>query len=284
MGTSKFGIVAMAAGLVAVSGPTVQARPDLPGVKLVALSDLPRSPEEGVASEFGDLEERCDFYRAKDLGPAGRQVESLGWKVTSEAPLGRYQVVSFVSGFVPSTNALCFMRNGNIGVFDGARLVALAYAPDGSDVILGTVEPLESGALMIWGGDFPGPPLGELQVEGDRLRLTDVAAEQTFCEGAVTVPNVYGQSIYAARKQFIAHGWRPVPPEEAPDEYSSEGRLAGRGVIEADACANVGYCAFNYRGAGRALWVTTVGGPDEPDNVVAGYGVTCRGDETSPAG
>ena len=278
MGISKRVIAALGAGLVAalaVSGCSrsaqadteVQAGSDVQGVSLVAVSDLPRSPESGAVDGY------CESYRATDLTATGRQVETQGWIVTSEAELGRYRVVTFASGFDPGTSAICTGRNANIGVFDGTRLVALAYTPRASDIILGSVEPLEGGALLVWGGDYPGPPLGELRVEQDRLRLTAVAPARTFCGQTATVPNVYGQTIEVARNDLTAHGWRPLPPEEAPEGYDRAAELARRGVIEAETCSGtgMGYCAFRYQGPGGVLEVTTVG----EDHSVLGYGVVC---------
>lgn len=277
MRISKHGIVAVGAAFLAalaVSGCSrgVQAGSDLPGLSLVALSDLPRSPESGVVDQF---EARCEDFRAKDLTATGQAVESLGWKVTSEAALGRYRVVSFVSGFDPGTSGICSARNGNIGVFDGTRLVALAYAPGGSDLAPGPVDALESGALRVWDGGYPAPPLGELRLERDQLRLTGVASERTFCDRSATVPNVYGQPIETARKTLIARGWRPLPPEEAPGGYDRASELAGRGVIEVEVCSGtgMGYCGFKYQGAGGVLGVTTAG----EDYHVLGYGVICPG-------
>jgi len=248
------------------------------GVSLVNLSALPRSPENGGWSKF---EEHCEAYRAKSLTATGRAVEALGWKVTSEAPLGRYRVVSFVSGFDPGTSGVCTVRNGNIGVFDGARLVALAYTaartgPDWhGEVTLGTVEPLESGALLVWGGGYPAPPMGELVLDQDRPRLTAVAAEHTVCGRKATVPNVYGQPIETARTTLIARGWRPAPAESGEWEHSGAERLKMRGVIEAESCSGtgMGYCAFNYQSPAGALGVTTAGEEDR----VLGYSVDCRG-------
>lgn len=241
----------------------------IPGMVLVALADLPRSPETGAVDEY------CEDHRGDAESAAGRAVEGRGWIVTSEAPLGRYRVVSFVSGFDPATSGICTARNGNIGVFDGDRPVALAYAPTGSGTIPGRVEPMEGGALLVWGGDYPGPPLGELRLDGDRPRLTGIAAEQTFCDRTATVPNVYGLSIEAARTKLIAGGWRPLAPDEAPDPYDRAAELARNGMIEAQHCSGtgMGYCALRYRGPAGVLEVTTAG--DEPPLVLV-YGVTCR--------
>lgn len=178
---------------------------EVPGVALVALSDLPRSPESGA------VDEACEGYRAKGLTATGEAVAARGWVVVSEARLGRYRVVSFVSGFDPGTSAICFGRNGNVGVFDGTRLVALAYdtsaesASFGSNRTAGRLEPMDNGALLVW-GDSPGSPLGELHLGQDGLRLTPTAAERSFCQRKVVVPNVYDKPIQTARRALLAPG------------------------------------------------------------------------------
>jgi hypothetical protein len=257
-------VCAMRSG--AAFSEVVQTKSDIKGASLVSLETLPRSPENG------SLDAYCEGYRAGKLTALGSQVARLGWIVTSEALLGRYHVVTFASGFTASTSAMCFARNANIGVFDGSELIALAYTARAADTHLGVVEPLESGALLIW-SDPPGAPVGELHAEADGFRLTAVARERTFCRGRAVVPNVYDKPIDAARKILIAHGWRPLRPREQPGEWDGATELARRGVIEAEACSGtgVGYCAFKYGGPAGVLGVTTVG----EDNMVVRYGVTC---------
>lgn len=252
---------------------------EVPGVALVALSDLPRSPESGA------VDEACEGYRAKGLTATGEAVAARGKVVVSEARLGRYRVVSFVSGFDPGTSAICFGRNGNVGVFDGTRLVALAYdtsaesASFGSNRTAGRLEPMDNGALLVW-GDSPGSPLGELHLGQDGLRLTPTAAERSFCQRKVVVPNVYDKPIQTARRALLARGWEPVPMEEEGTPYDGTADLTRSGVVEVQSCSGtgVGYCAFKYRGPGGVLDVTTVGGPEEDGNTVVSYAVACRGD------
>ncbi|WP_175884066.1 PASTA domain-containing protein [Burkholderia sp. BCC0044] len=276
-------VAAVAAIACAAPGGTASAwaSPDTPrtaseiaGASLVPLGVLPRSPENGSLDPF------CAQYRAKTTSAAGREVAQRNWIVTSDAPLGRYTVVTFASGFSAGTSAICFARNGNIGVFDGTTLVALGYTAHQAGWQLGSADRLESGALLIWGGDGPAPPVGELHEENGGLRLTRVAAESTHCDGRAVVPNVYGKPLDAARKILIAHGWQPLRPREKPDALDGAATLAKHGIIEAEACSGtgMGYCALRYRNAAGVLGVTTVGGePDRPAaNTVIDYQVACR--------
>ncbi|RQV16116.1 hypothetical protein DF018_20570 [Burkholderia cenocepacia] len=272
-------IVSIAVLASATFGGTASAEPlrtgsDIAGASLVPFGTLPRSPENGSLDPF------CTQYRAKTTTAAGREVAQRNWIVTSEAPLGRYTVVTFASGFSAGTSAICFARNGNIGVFDGTTLVALGYTARKANWQLGSADRLESGALLIWGGDGPAPPVGELHEHNGELRLTRVAAESTHCNGHAVVPNVYGKPLDAARKILIAHGWQPLRPREKPDAMDGAATLAKHGIVEAEACSGtgMGYCALRYRNAAGVLGVTTVGGePDRPSaNTVIDYQVACR--------
>jgi len=272
-------IVSIAVLASATFGGTASAEPlrtgsDIAGASLVPFGTLPRSPENGSLDPF------CTQYRAKTTTAAGREVAQRNWIVTSEAPLGRYTVVTFASGFSAGTSAICFARNGNIGVFDGTTLVALGYTARKASWQLGSADRLESGALLIWGGDGPAPPVGELHEHNGELRLTRVAAESTHCNGHAVVPNVYGKPLDAARKILIAHGWQPLRPREKPDAMDGAATLAKHGIVEAEACSGtgMGYCALRYRNAAGVLGVTTVGGePDRPSaNTVIDYQVACR--------
>ena len=255
----------------AASADVPQTKSDIKGASLVSLGTLPHSPE------IGFLDEYCEGYRDKELTAAGRQVAKLGWIVTSEAPLGRYRVVTFASGYTPGTSGMCAARNANIGIFDGASLVALAYTSQSADVPLGTVEPLEGGALLVWGGGWTGPPVGELHESNNDLHLTAIAPERTFCRGRAVVPNVYGKPVDAARRILLAHGWRPQRPSASDRKWGGAGELAKRGIIEAESCSGtgVGYCAFSYRGPAGVLSLTTIGGTDLAENSVVNYGVVC---------
>lgn len=272
-------IVSIAAVACAALGGTASADPlrtasDLAGASLVPLGVLPHSPENGSLDPF------CTQYRAKTTTAAGREVAKRDWIVTSEAPLGRYTVVTFASGFGAGTSAICFARHTNLGVFDGTTLVALGYTARKAGWQLGTADRLESGALLIWGGDGPAPPVGELREENGGLRLTRVAAESTYCQGRAVVPNVYGKPLDTARRILIAHGWQPLRPREKPDPADGAATLARHGIIEAEACSGtgMGYCALRYRSTAGVLGVTTAGGePDKPaENTVIDYQVACR--------
>jgi hypothetical protein len=281
MEAPKYQSVAATAALLAAMAlgdgaraTTIQVKSELKGASLIAVRTLPRSPENG------SLDDYCSGYRAIKLSAIGKQVAKRGWIVTSESSLGRYRVVTFASDFTPGTSAMCFAGNPQIAVFDGSSLVAIASTSASSDldVQLGVVEPLESGALLIWGGGWTGSPVGELHVEPNGVRLTATSAQRTFCHFRAVVPNIYGRSIDVARKTLIARGWQPLRPEEAPGEHDGASRLAKRGIVEAQDCAGtgVGYCGFSYRGPAGVLHVITIGDDSPGDNSVVNYSVECN--------
>lgn len=257
----------------AAMAQTPSTASEVTGASLVPLAALPPSPEHGAPAEF------CAHYRepADALSAAGREVEKLGWFVMSEAPLGRYRAVSFASGFEPGTSAICTPRNANIGIFDGTRLIALAYTARKADWQLGRLEPLETGGLLVGEGQGVGGPVAELHQQDEGLRLTAVAASRSFCQGRASVPNVFGKSIAEARKILIAQGWKPVRAKRGDPLHDVAADLARHGVIEVNDCSGtgVGYCSYTYRNAVGVLSVVTVGGDPDPrnDNVV---GATAR--------
>jgi hypothetical protein len=238
----------------------------LKGASIVAIEKLPHSPESGALDDY------CEDYRAEQLTAVGKQVASLGWIVSSEAPLGRFHVVTFASGFSPGTSSMCEARNSNIGIFEGSKLVALAYTAPSTSWKLGKVEVLESGGLLIAEGGWTGPPVGELRVEDGGLRLSAIEPQSSYCQGRAIVPNAYGRPIEEARRSLIASGWVPVPASDR-EAGSEVTELLRRGVVETDACAGTGagYCDFSYKRPAGTLGVTTIG----DDHRVVGYGVEC---------
>lgn len=250
---------------------------ELPDYRFVRLHDLPSSPEKGR------LDEACSGYRAEKLSDVARAVEQLGWIVTSEAPLGRFKVVTFTSGFDPGTSALCFSHNANIAVYDNGTLVALAYAKrpyrgpdsDANPIPLGVVEAIEDKSGLLILTDPPGAPVGELRGDDEYLRLTARAKQHTYCQGRASVPDIYAKGIRAVRKKLLAQGWVPARPAEAPGEGDRARDMAQNGLLEAQTCSGtgVGYCAWTYRSTAGLLHVITVGSDFEP--AVVGYNVEC---------
>ncbi len=244
------------------------ARVEGPALRLVPAQRLPRSP-------VGERPDFCRHLFAAAQTPAGRQVIAAGWAVTRETALGPYHVVSFVRGAEPGTSGACRLLDGNIGIFRGADLVAIAYAPGGGAAI-GSVRPFGTDALRIWDGDVLSQPVADLQIGPDGSpAIRPLAAEERVCGGKATVPNIYGRPIDQARAMLQRSGWTPAPPDSREGHDSRVDALVRRGVPEVEDCAGTGFgfCAFAYRGAAGTLRVSTAGEGDSP--AVAGYGVDC---------
>jgi hypothetical protein len=269
-------------GLVAavlLTAATATARPvdgeprvssELEGFTVATLERLPKPPTRSRPSDV------CRHYAAKPVSEAARSVVAQGWTITGESKLGAFTAVSFASRFEPATSGTCFVRDGNLGLFEGRRLIAVIYVPPGSRRSIGKISGLEGDSARVWDGEPPGLPVADIGPAGGRaLRLSGLAAQETLCGGRAAVPNVYGMSINEARRVLWAKGWAPVPTNPPPEPRSREGELAKRGVTEVEGCSGTGfgYCRYNYRGGGGLLNVATVGDGDFP--TVSSYAITC---------
>jgi len=265
------------------------------GLGLTAVFELPIAPTNrsnkataggstSSQSQKGDQDEGCVL--SPEIQPkteAGKLVAARGWHVTAEEKIGRRQAVSFAGKFERGTSGNCTAKQGNIGIFSGSSLVAIAYAVHSSEPSISKFVPLENGDLRIWDGDLyiannnlQGLPIADLVVQDDgALRLVPLSLEETFCQGKVRVPNIYLQPIDRARKMLIAAGWTPKPVDD--DDGVSDPRarkLAEKGMPEVKACSmGLAFCWFHYAGTFGTLEVTTQGELNLP--AVAGYHVTC---------
>ncbi len=246
---------------------------DLPDYAVVAISTLPAAPQDN-----GDAS--CDNLILEAATPAGRVVEGKGWAVTAELPLGPLTAVSFVGTQLQGTSGSCAFLNGNVGLFEGAELLAIIYGTNTEDPLIGRIEPFAANAVRIWDGDLLPQPVADLQIFTDGyVQVMPLASSEQFCGGARFMPLIYGLQIGEARDLLAQAGWSPVDhgaPEGRPDERSAA--LAGAGIIEAESCAGTGFgfCAFDYTaGLDLASVVTAGEGPEGGSPVVAGYSVSC---------
>ncbi|NPD17701.1 hypothetical protein HOY34_21210 [Xinfangfangia sp. D13-10-4-6] len=240
---------------------------------VVAISTLPAAPEPKAEAFCGNL-------IAGASTPAGRVVEGQGWAVTAELPLGPLTAVSFVGTQIEGTSGSCEFLNGNVGIFQGADLLAIVYGTNVERPLIGRIEPFAANAVRIWDGDLLSQPAADLDLSGEGyVRVLLLAASEQFCDGSRSVPLIYGLQITEARARLAEQGWSPAdhgPPEGRPDERSAA--LAGSGLIEAESCAGTGFgfCAFDYVAGTDILSVITAGeGPEGGSPVVSGYDVSC---------
>jgi hypothetical protein len=242
---------------------------DLKDIRMKAIASLPKAG--------GSAEDRngCSLRVIQPKSAAAKVVAAQGWAVMADVPLGSYRAVSFAGQMEAGTSGTCTITQGNVAVFDGDRLLALAYGKSPEDTAIGNLTALEGGAVRVWDGDLVGSPVGDLRVEADgTLHLGKLADEESVCKGRARVPNVYGMPIDKARKSLADKGWKPVRIK--PDGESRQAGLIKRGIVEAESCAGTGlaYCSFSYTGAAGALSLVTAGEKALPN--VVGYDVNCR--------
>ncbi|PWR25476.1 hypothetical protein [Zavarzinia aquatilis] len=272
---TAIGAAVLMAGLGAMAPAFATGTPALytvvPGLALTPLTALPPAP--AAAAERGE----CAHFLASPTSEAAGIVSAAGWAVTGEAAVGPYQAVAFVGRMTAGTSGSCEMDEGNIALFDGATLVAIAYARRGAALSIGGIAPLEPRGIRIWTGDFLPRPVAELHVAPDgAVLVTPLSAEESRCQGRVKVPNVYDLPIDVARRRLIAAGWRPVPRSgPSADGAGREATLAAR-VPEVESCAGTGFgfCAFEYDSAAASLTVITAGEDAMPP--VTDYRTTCK--------
>lgn len=245
-------ILALAVGAGAQT-PTFASQVD--GLEGVALEELP----VGAAQPQERESEACVVPQAEVSTPAGQAVAAKNWLVTAEIELGGFTFVSFVERAERGTSGSCWLSDGNVGVFLGDDLLGVIYADDQMEYGIGKIQKLEGDRLRIRGGNFYGTPRADLQVvDGDLFLIKSVAERDSFCDGKVMVPNIYGLRIHDARRILFQEDWRPNPALAAR-EYGSS---FGPSFDELDSCSGTGFglCSFEYvwRDSGR-LYVTTGG-------------------------
>lgn len=242
---------------------------ELKDIRMKALNSLPKAG--GSASDRNG----CPWRVLQPKSTAARLVAAQGWAVMADVPLGSYRAISFAGQMEAGTSGTCNITQGNVAVFDGDKLLALAYGKSAHEAAIGNLTALEGGAVRVWSGDVIGSPVGDLRVEADgTVRLGKLAGEESVCKGQARVPNVYGMPIDKARKALADKGWKPVRIK--PDGESRQAGLIKRGIVEVESCSGTGlaYCSFSYTGAAGALSVVTAGEKGLPN--VVGYDTKCR--------
>jgi hypothetical protein len=244
----------------------------LPTIAFLPLNRLPANPSRG------SLSVDCDQLLTTPESGAGRLAKTLGWGVTAEIRFADTTAVSFVGSAEPATSGACQLANGNVGIFKGGRLLALAYARPSAGGSIGSITPLAAGGARVWDGDIVPRPIADLAPQaGGGFTIGAVAARDPVCNGAAIVPAIYGQPIDRARAALRRAGWNPVPTAiDTGNRDTRVGELAAAGVPEIEDCAGTGFgfCSFAYRGKAGDLSVITVG--DGPMPTVSDYRVECR--------
>ncbi len=193
--------------------------------------------------------------------------------MTSEIVLNGLSIVSFAGHVSPGTSGSCEITDGNIAIFRAGRMEGLIYAEPNSRRGIGSISETEGG-LRVWDGSYPYRPWADLRLHGpDLVIVSAVASRNSFCNGTVSLPNIYGIPIHLARRVLLAEGWMPEPAaRRTPDVMLPE-------LTEAQDCSGTGFafCKYAYRSVdGLTLSVVTAGEAIPPSSPgVVSYDVAC---------
>ncbi len=242
------------------------------GLHIVAIDKIPPAPLMTVTENTA-----LNCERDPPETQEGKIITGLGWKVINEVSSGDVVAVGFFSQGEDGTSGSCFVKNGNVAIFEKGNLQALVYGDeikDDSSSMIGVITKTNLRNTFRLREFFPGvPAVADLYYNGKVARVQPLAPLEPYCEGTAPVPNVYGKPITTARKSLINYGWKPDVSETDENDPSAK-QLNKKGVTEVDTCSGTGFgfCNLYYaREGGASLRVTTMG----DDFTVTNYDVDC---------
>ena len=219
----------------------------------------------------------CDKNIVEPKTINGESISKKGWGVLSEQTLGPYNFVSFSGEFKDGLSGSCIIRQGNVAIFKAGELIGVIYTSSKDDELIGKLYIAEGGVVQLYTPSFRS--WADIKILKGEIQIDYRASVQSFCNGAVIVPNVVGEPITEARKSLIEFAWEPIKQtEEVIFPFVEEMRRSG--IVETIDCAGTGfgYCSFEYENANANLNVTTSEQtvPVGYDDVVLYYGVSCK--------
>jgi len=207
----------------------------------------------------------------------GKIISAKSWGVLSEQSLGPFEFVSFAGEFKDGLSGSCIISQGNVAIFKAGQLVGVIYTSSKDDELIGKLWIAEGGVVQLLNPLFQS--WADIKILKDKIQIEYKASVQSFCNGAVIVPNVVGEPIREARQSLIEFAWEPIiQTEEVVLSFVEEMRQSG--IVETIDCGGtgMGYCSFEYENPNATLWVqsseqkVSVG----YDDVVLYYGVSCK--------
>ncbi|GAA0314055.1 hypothetical protein GCM10009087_25540 [Sphingomonas oligophenolica] len=221
----------------------------VPNVSIAPSLDLPVVAYKKYESDF------CGSEGPIRETPEGRWARSRGWRVDDQGTFGPLTVVSVLRRYDYQAQ-FCGQVDGRIILFDHGKPIASVHVGDADDE--GQVDGLgvrANGALRLTNMWFK--PFGDLFVEGRDIEVRPLPRSDSICDGAATLPNVFGKPIAQARSILGRSGWKadPQPPPvvtKNPDgslefENSDDYNMYNRGFKEEKNCDPRGFCEFHYK-------------------------------------
>lgn len=259
----------LAAPLARAEAPLLATQ--MPGLAITALADLPAASPANADRQF------CShLFVEAPATAAGQATRAKGWAVTAETAFGPYTAVSFIGKAEPATSGTCELTQGNVGIWSGAQLVALVYAQNPDDDLIGSVSGFGQGLRIHSGGVIPGTVADLRLIGGTDIAVTPPALSESLCNARAEVPFIEGMPIDMARKLLAESGWQPVP-QNTGSPGMAQG-IAAAGVPEVEDCAGTGFafCSYVYQGPAGTLSVITAGELWEGNlPAVTGYSASC---------
>lgn len=245
---------------------------------LIPIDTVPRierSTEDNGCGDWGVID-------PKSAG--GKLAQSRGWKVSSEARLGRLTAVVVLRNYDFYPGAECIPVEGMLLLFERGDVIAALYREiPPLDYPIGWIEAMENGTVRVM-ASTPQVPFGDLSFDGARILFGPMPAINVECGGRMKVPDVFRMKIDDARRKLVRAGWKPVKqrhaqPKDPTMRDPTYFKYRDRGIVEWESCGGGGWCQFHYTSRAGALVLVT-GPASEASGLmewVISYSPECRG-------
>lgn len=244
--------------------PAFKVSSSIGSLKIAATTALPVNPDK---TPFDDY---CSEYVADPKTQSAKHVAEKGWRVTGEAKLDELDAVSFAGGVEPGTSGICYLKNGNVAIFQDGQLQAILYGKE-----VGSVASIpNSKAVRLWSDDGI-IPIADVSHSARVISVHRLATTDLVCASRIPLPSPFGLPVSAARAKLIESGWKPLPQFENLGMNSRVEEMRKLGINEVESCAGTGTagCYFVYAKDGADLALRSFGEDEDP--VIVSYDVTC---------
>ena len=206
----------------------------------------------------------CDHYKltASEMSASATYADQQGWAVLNELSIGAFSFVAISPSMEPGLSGWCWIELGEVAVFESNKLIGTIHDPSQTQAKLGHIERIGEAQFRILNTE--NIPISDVQVRSDQVMITAPSYYISHCDGRVKTPNIYSETMPAARDEVLKLGWDPVVAEyEDRELFGDELYFYTSGVRELVSCSGTGagFCAFQYksRESGAMLDLITVG-------------------------